>query len=84
MVYVEMVMKFEVFMKGAMDKYPHWVKYRRTRNWWLHPEPGGVGEWAQLSEWCNTICGRGKWEYINEYFMFNKESDKTMFLLRWT
>jgi hypothetical protein len=70
-------------MKSVIDNYPYRIKYPRTRNWWVHTETGGVGQWAVLSQWCNTACGWGNWEYIDEYFMFKKEAVKTMFLLRW-
>jgi len=57
--------------------FPYSVKYPRTQNWYN-------GDWRKLSNWCNGI---GKcavdWEYMNECFLFTRERDKMLFLLKW-
>ena len=62
-----------------MKEWNYSVKYKRTLNWW-----GDKGDWYQISTWLNATFGSGEWEYINECFVFQKESNKRWFLLRWS
>lgn len=54
------------------------VKYPRTRDWYKK-------DWPDLVEWCDTAFGHGKWgwDHVTPAFVFNKESDKMLFMLRW-
>jgi hypothetical protein len=63
-------------MKTVMKTYP--VKYKRTKDWW-------DGHWRELAEWCDATFGdeRWAWSHIAEEFLFEKASDRMMFILRW-
>lgn len=61
-----------------MKKWEYSVKYNRTPTWW-----DNEGEWFQLSKWLDETFGRGEWDYNNQYFLFQKESHKNWFILRW-
>jgi len=61
-----------------MKQFPYNVRYPRTSGWY-----NNLGDWYQISTWCAHTFGQGNWEYINQYFMFEQESHKTLFLLRW-
>ena len=62
-----------------MKYFPYSVEYLRTRNWY-----NVTGDWYQISTWCTQTFGQGNWEYINQCFMFEQESHKVVFLLRWS
>lgn len=57
-------------------KYP--VQYKRTHDWW-------GGRWQELSAWCDATFGEKgwAWSHISQEFIFEKASDRTMFVLRW-
>jgi hypothetical protein len=59
--------------------FPYHVKYSRTDNWYN-------GDWKELSDWCSLSIGKcaKDWEYMNECFLFTKEQDKLMFIMRWS
>ena len=63
------------------NKFPYKVFYPRTINWW-----NGGGDWYQLSHYVSDVlnckCGID-WDYIDNHFVFVRESDQMMFLLRW-
>jgi hypothetical protein len=61
-------------MKSSQFKYG--VSYKRTPDWWSD-------DWADISDWCNSTHGAGNWEYINQHFLFQKQSDLTVFVLKW-
>ena len=58
--------------------FPYHIKYPRTDNWYN-------GDWIELSNWCSSSIGNctKDWEYMNESFLFTKERDKLLFMLRW-
>jgi hypothetical protein len=70
--------KSNVGVKVAMKNFPHGVKYPRTTNWF-----NNNGDWYHISTWCTQMFGKSNWEYINQSFLFEQESHKVMFLLRW-
>jgi hypothetical protein len=51
------------------------VPYKRTKNWWS-------GDWADISNWCRENV-LGRWDYMNEEFLFTEEQDYVWFTLRW-
>jgi hypothetical protein len=53
------------------------VSYPRTHDWWS-------GHWWMISSWCINNIEHGEWDYINEHFVFSQESDKLMFVLKWS
>ena len=59
-----------------MKIYP--VKYKRTPDWW-------DGHWADVSNWCTSTFGKNHWawSHVAEEFLFEKASDRLMFILRW-
>ena len=59
--------------------FPYRVKYPRTANWYN-------GDWRELSDWCSSSIGKcaKDWEYMNDSFLFTKEQDKLMFMMRWS
>jgi len=61
-----------------MKHFPYTVNYPRTRNWWTSD-----GDWYQISTWCTQTFGQDNWEYFDQHFVFEQESQKLMFLLRW-
>lgn len=54
------------------------VQYKRTSDWWN-------GRWQELAEWCDNTFGDGNWDWnhMSQEFLFNTESDKMFFMLRW-
>jgi hypothetical protein len=66
----------EVVMKTVMKTYP--VKYPRTFDWY-------DGRWGELAEWCDSAFGdkNWAWSHISEEFLFEKASDRMLFVLRW-
>lgn len=58
------------------------VPYKRTANWWANKATGEDGDWAKISNWCKENV-LGRWDYMNEEFLFTEEQDYVWFTLRW-
>ena len=66
-------------MSNTLYKYR--VPFKRTANW--YGNKGREGDWSKISEWCNQTLGRGNWEYYYDGFVFEKERDYMLFILKW-
>lgn len=63
-------------MTMIVEKYPHFVNFPRTQNWFSV-------DWRDISSWCTQTFGRGNWEYYGGGFRFIHERDLINFILRW-
>ena len=63
--------------KSIRQLYPYTVRYRRTGDWW-----DNGGQWYKVSTWCVENFNH-TWEYFDECFMFEKDADRTAFVLKW-
>jgi hypothetical protein len=66
-----------VLSQNYFKQFPFKVKYQRTNDWY-------TSRWYDLSTWCNEMCEIGSWEYTNEQFLFKKQEDQILFVLRWS
>ena len=60
------------------QKYPYPYKSRRFIKgpiWYQHV-------WRDMSNWCDAHMP-DSWEYDGGYFVFKREQDLTMFILKW-
>lgn len=62
----------------SRNVYSYCVFYPRTAEWY---SPGG--DWYKISHWLQDVQ-KCNWDYVDNHFVFAEESDKVMFLLRWT
>ena len=65
-------------MVNVKNKTNCLVEYKRTGDWWV-----GGGQWYKLATWCDENIGHGNWDYYHEHFVFEKETDKALFILKW-
>ena len=59
------------------NSFPYKVHFPRTANWYVNE-----GMWYQISHWLHDTIGYD-WDYVDSHFVFGKESDKMIFMLRW-
>lgn len=59
-------------------QYPYRASFPRTGDWY-----SSEGTWYRISTWCNTAFGAGNWNYYGNDFVFERESDYMLFILKW-
>ena len=69
-----------------MNKFPHHASVQHTTRRVKIAGHYVMGMWHLHKTWCEAYVGcRGEhWDYTNSgHFYFEKEQDRTLFLLRW-
>ena len=62
------------------------MKFIKRSNGWFAIQMSSPETFIDIYIWCQNVygpCG-DRWEHYAENYMFKKESDVTMFILRWS
>jgi len=70
---------------GYAKNQPNWP-------YWVQPQYYTATDWVSMSEWVRATFGdtawsdqdKGRWVGSNRKFWFREESDRTLFVLKWS